>query len=142
MSFGRDKIIEKLAKNVKEKAEILEENEKYDRAERERQEVQYRRYQAKVKAQIDYEKDLRSRQAEEDQRNYAKTEGAKLDRAEQHRLENLKRDREAGLTNEEIRLKYMNTKERVAEINKRNSGELETKISRSERAKFFDTFVE
>ena len=66
MSFGKEGIIEKIAKITKEKAELLEMKEKLDRAERERIDLQYRREESKKQAQREYENDLRNRQAERD----------------------------------------------------------------------------
>jgi len=130
-------IIEKLAKNVKEKAELLEKKMEIERHEKEKQLVYLERERQKREAQIKYERDLRERQEYRDQLEYEKTPEGKLQKTEQQRLENLERDKAMGLTKEEIKLKYMNTKERVAYINKKNSEDLDIKISKTPRAKFF-----
>jgi len=125
----------KITKNLKERFDLELEKQKLEKAERQRQEVQYKREQQKRQAQIDYENDLRERQRHRDQIEYEKTPEAKLQLAKQHAELNLRRDREiSGLSEEEIKVKYMDKNARIDYINKKAQKDTDSKLSKIKSA--------
>lgn len=72
----------------------------------------------KVKAQNLFDEDKIERQRQQDRKNEAKTEKASLFRAYESARLNIERDRQIGLSQEEIRFKYLNKDARIREMNK------------------------
>jgi hypothetical protein len=116
-----EKIKEKIAKNVQERANLELEMIKHRKAEKEVIESNKRRESVKRQTQIDHEAYLLEEQRERDQIEFGKSDWGRTERARREARVNIQRDREAGLTNEEIRVKYLDSKARIREFNKQSN---------------------
>ncbi len=106
-------------KRREEKEQRLREKEE----QRIREVKEYDRQQLIQEQEQAHQEYLKQRQNETDVKNLKKTDWYREKEAEQHKYENLKRDREAGLSEEEIKIKYMNPKERTAYLEAKSKQE-------------------
>jgi len=105
-------IEERLVKNIKERAELELEKQKRERSDREVIELNKRRAEVKLQAQLDHEAYLKNQQLEIDIREYKKSDIGGMDRAKREGIEKVEQDIAMGLTESEIEYKYLNSKER------------------------------
>lgn len=118
----------KLAENVKERAELFLKKQKYEKAEKERRLLNKKRESVKLQTQIDHQNYLLEQQRLQDQKEHARSDWGRTLQAEQQARENVQRDREAGLTEEQIRVKYLDSKARIKEFNKQSIEKTEAKL--------------
>ena len=126
-----EKIKEKVARNVQERANLELEMIKNRRAEKQAIESDKRRAGAKLQAQVDHDNYLKEQQILTNQKEYEKSDMGRVERARREARENINRDFAQGLTEEEIRVKYMDSKERIKYFNERNLRQTEAKLKRA-----------
>lgn len=110
MSF--EKIDEKIAENVRKIAELELKKQKLREAGKERELLYKKQAEAKRQADIDHEAYLKEQQRLRDQKEYEKSDIARMERAKQEGIEKVEQDIAMGLTESEVEYKYMDAKTR------------------------------
>jgi hypothetical protein len=121
-------IEKKLVENIKERAELELAKLRLREAEKERELLDKRRKSVKLQTQVDHQNYLLEQQRLHDQKEYEKSDMGRTERAKREASENIQRDFAQGLTDEEIRVKYMDSKERIKYFNERNLKQTEAKL--------------
>lgn len=117
----RIKFMKEKAKNVKERMESEIERLEQKESDREVELLNREREKVRRQTQIDHDNYLREQRQLQKQKAYEKSDRGRTERARREARMNIQRDREAGLTNEEIRVKYLDSKARIKEFNKQSN---------------------
>lgn len=123
-----EEIKRKMAENVKERAELELQQQEYEKHERLKRALYIKQAEDKRIAEANYLRDKARRDQEQIGKNQAKSSRNTQMKARNEANENLRRDRARGLTEEEIRMKYLDVNARVDELNKRNTKQTEASL--------------
>ena len=123
-----EEIEKKLAENIKERAELELQQQKDAKHERTKRALYQEKAEAKRIAQANYLTYKRERDREQKIKNDAKLPRNIQAKAHTEASENIKRDKAMGLTDNEIRFKYLDKNARIREMNKEAVKKSETSI--------------
>lgn len=104
---------------------------KQARADKEVEVLNKRKAEIKLQKQVDHEAYLRGEQQKRDQIEYEKSDAGRTERARRDAYENRQRDKAMGLTTEERRVKYLDSKARIKEFNNRSNKRVGAKLKRA-----------